>query len=341
MKVRAWTSLLVVSMVVAAVLAVVSLSWKTGPTAAQPLFRMFVDANTGDGICDLPPDSDLTVPHPTSFNVAVCVQDPPAALGSFAVEVVYDDGIIRAPEVANSGTGLDDNPNANQAALGGGWDCSGFGLAYPTGDVDPASGAGAGRAKMNCLSLVGPWTFTSTGSVALVSFNTQGPSGTSSLTLTNALLGDVAAAEIGGCNPVVAVPMPCVDGSVTVPGSTSPPTPAGTATPTPAIIPTGTITPTPFPFACRWEDDFGRGTRLDIQTNNNWQFFNGADIVASGSGARPIGASKFVSSRSGGITVFGFGRCPAAPGPGGPARAFVMDMSGFPFRMFRLTDVSG
>jgi len=34
MKVRAWTSLLVVSMVVAAVLAVVSLSWKTGPTAA-------------------------------------------------------------------------------------------------------------------------------------------------------------------------------------------------------------------------------------------------------------------------------------------------------------------
>ncbi len=229
-----------------------SLGGSTTPAAANT-FRVFIDADTSDGICDLPEDSSLSVTHPASFSVALCVEDPPSPVGSFNIEVVYDDTIILAPEVADSGTALDDNPDANQAALGGGWNCSGFGFAYPVGDGDPLSGPGHGRAKIGCLSLTGPFTFASTGDVALVNFDTQGPDGTSSLALENVIVGDVIGAEQGSCNPAIGFPMPCVDGSVTVgplatatatPTVTATSPPAATATATPTATPTITTTPT-------------------------------------------------------------------------------------------------
>jgi len=338
MKVRPWISLLAVSLVAAAALAVLLQPWNIGPTAANPGFGTFIDANTGDGTCDLPPDSANTVAHPANFNVAVCVEDPTAALGSFSFEVVYDDSVILAPEVANSGTALDDNPNANQAALGTGWDCSGFGLAYPTGDTDPAGGAGHGRAKINCLSLSGPWTFATTGSIALVNFNTQGIQNTTSLALENTVLGDGPGNEIGSCNPSVSVAMPCVGGSITVTGGqpTATSTSTPTATRTPTVTPTGTVTPTPLPYACRWEDDFGRNTSLVIHADQpgSWAF-EGPGLIVSGASSRHLGTSRFVLGRTNGVMVFGMGRC-----PNGPGRATVLNLSVFPPQMFRLNDVS-
>jgi hypothetical protein len=246
-------------LILALVLASTWPSGHVGSTAADT-FRVFIDAQTGNGICNLPPDSSRTVSHPTSFDVAVCVEDPPTALGVFAFEVVYDDTVIVAPEVADVSPALDDNPDANQAALGSGWDCSGFGLSYPKGDVDVATGAGHGRARIGCLSLAGPWTFTSTGYIARVNFNTQGPLASTTLALENVVLGDPPGNELGSCNPVVGVEMPCVDGSVTVAAPvTNTPTPTAsltstvtltpTRTPTPSVTPAATNTPTKTPTA--------------------------------------------------------------------------------------------
>jgi hypothetical protein len=223
---------------------VLASTWPSGhvrSTAAQT-FRVFIDAQTGDGICDLPPDSSQTVPHPTSFDVGVCVEDPPTALGVFAFELVYDDTIIRAPEVANVAPAVDDNPDANQAALGDGWDCSGFGFSFPRGDIDVAGGPGHGRAKLGCLSLAGPWTFTSTGYIALVHFNTQGTFASTTLVLENVTLGDPPGSELGTCNPVIGLPIPCVDGNVTVAAAVTD-TPTPTVTRTPTRTPTATATP--------------------------------------------------------------------------------------------------
>jgi hypothetical protein len=338
MKVRLWSSLLIVSTVVMVALAVVVPRWNAGTTASGASLGMFIDANTGDGTCDLPPDSARSVAHPASFDVAICVEDPPTALGVFAFELVYDDTLIVAPEVANAAPALDDNPDANQAALGTGWDCSGFGLAFPRGDVDAAGGPGHGRAKLGCLSLAGPWTFTSTGHIGLVHFNTQGVESTTSLALENVTLGDAPGNEIGTCNPAISVPMPCVDGSVTVTGGVPPATATQTptVTPTATVAPTPTITPTPRPFACLWEDDLGKGTTLGIRGDwtGTW-VFTGPGLETSGGSSRLLGTSRIVVGRSGGVRVFGIGKC-----PNGPARAFAFDMSGFPFRMFSLVDMS-
>ncbi len=200
----------------------------------SPAFRVFVDADTSDGICDLPPDSSLTVAHPASFDVAVCVEEPQSAVGVFELDLVYDDTIIVAPELADVPPGIDDNPDANQAALGGGWECSGFGFQFPTGDVDAASGPGHGRAVVSCGSLTGPFTFTSTDYLALIHFDTLGVVGSTTFELEDVVLGDRYASELGTCNPTIAISMPCVGAGVTV---TLAPTPTPTATATPTETP--------------------------------------------------------------------------------------------------------
>jgi hypothetical protein len=151
---------------------------------------------------------------------------------------------------------VDDNPDANQAGLGTGWDCTGFGYSYPKGDIDAATGPGHGRAKIGCLSLTGPFTFTSTGYVALVNFNTQGPLASTTLVVENLAIGDPPGTELGSCNPSIGIPIPCVDGNVTVAGPvTDTPTPTVTLTPsrtpTPTRTPAATNTPTKTPTVTR------------------------------------------------------------------------------------------
>jgi hypothetical protein len=258
---RLWITAGAVSLAATLLLVLTWLGGNTRLTKADT-FRVFIDANTGDGICDLPEDSSVSVAKSSSFEVAVCVESPPSALGSFSFDVVYDDTIILAPEVADSGTALDDNPDANQAALGGAWDCSGFNLAFPTGDADPVGGADHGKASIICLSLTGPFSFTSTGDIALIDFDTKGVDGNSSLALQNVIVGDAIGAEMGSCNPSISFPMPCVDGSVTVGGAAPPgatptltpgaPSPSPTATSgLPAATSTpqsSTLTPAPTPL---------------------------------------------------------------------------------------------
>lgn len=248
---RRWPGVVAVLLLAALVPGVMWLSGRTRPTAAQTM-RVFIDADTADGICDLPEDSSVSVLSPASFDVAVCLESPPSAVGAFSFDLIYDDTVILAPEVADAAPALDDNPDANQAALGGAWDCSGFELAFPTGDSDLASGPGHGEATIDCLSLTGPWTFTSTGPLAVIHFEAQSVVGGTELAVENVVIGDKGGAEIGSCNPAVGVPMTCVNGTVSVDGGAPPPPtptqPTSAATPTATSVagaPTPTSTSTP------------------------------------------------------------------------------------------------
>jgi hypothetical protein len=192
-------------------------------TPGVPQFHVEIDVvQDGSTFCE-PVDASVHSVGST-YRVAVCVKDPPVAIGSFSFELVYDDTLNRAPEVADSGMGLDDNPDANAGTttwpnsttdddLGGSWDCSGFGNFYPKGDIDPATGPGHGRARIVCISLEGPSTLgdnETEGTLATVRFNVIG-TGPDTLHLENVYVADKDGAEIGSCNPAILVPIPCFD----------------------------------------------------------------------------------------------------------------------------------
>jgi len=153
----------------------------------------------------------------TSFSVDIVLVDPPTLLGVFEFSLLYDDNVIRATELPDTpgSDSLDDNPDANQAALGGGWDCSIFDLAYPTGDKKPETGPQAGEAKISCWSMTGPYQFASTGAIASVNFVPVSP-GSTWLDLANVVLGGHDGAEMGSCNPISSVEMTCGSASITV-----------------------------------------------------------------------------------------------------------------------------
>jgi Carboxypeptidase regulatory-like domain len=152
----------------------------------------------------------------TPFSVDIVLVDPPAPLGAFDFSLLYDDNIIRATELPDTpGDSLDDNPDANQAALGGGWDCSILDLRYPTGDTNPETGPQAGEARISCWSLTGPYQFADTGVIASVNFVPVSP-GSTWLDLANVVLGGTDGVEMGSCNPVSSVEMTCGSASITV-----------------------------------------------------------------------------------------------------------------------------
>jgi hypothetical protein len=193
-------------------------------TPGVPRFHVEIDiVQDGDTFCE-PVTAASTELLGSSYRVAVCVKDPPAAIGTFTIELVYDDTLNQAPELADSGTGLDDNPDANAGAttwpnsntgddLGGAWDCSNFGYFWPKGDIDPATGPGHGRAEITCMSLTGPWTLgdnETEGALATVQFKVIG-TGADTLHLENVYVADKDGAEIGSCNPAILVPISCFD----------------------------------------------------------------------------------------------------------------------------------
>jgi sugar lactone lactonase YvrE len=219
------------------------------PTPGPLQFQVEIDTvEDGHTFCE-PVDGTTTVALGDTYQVAVCVTNPPAAIAAFVFDLVYDDRLNTAPEVEDVGPALDDNPDANVGAtnwlnsithddLGGGWDCSGGGEQYPIGDMDPQTGAGHGRARIACVSVGGPWTLgddETEGVLATVWFTAIG-TGADTLHLENVFVGDSAANEIGSCNPGIAVPIPCLDAT------------EHKVTPTPTPAPWPTATPTPIPI---------------------------------------------------------------------------------------------
>jgi hypothetical protein len=189
--------------------------------AAGPTVSLDMDADNGTAPCD-PIDASANHLLGSTYHVAVCVQDLYIGnpMGVLAFDILYDDTLNTAPEVADVGQGLDDNPNLNDGeygdGVGSGWDCSGGGAAYPKGDKNLATGPGNGDAFLSCRSSLGPWTLgddETAGVIEVVTFVAGDTASTDTLVISTGLLGYTDATEMGTCNPVVAVEMTCVNGT--------------------------------------------------------------------------------------------------------------------------------
>jgi hypothetical protein len=196
-----------------------------------------------DGACTDIDASRSAAPGDPNLQVAVCLQSNPnnVEVAAFQFRILHDDTIIQAPEVANAGTALDDNPDANAGAttfstpnLGtaANWDCSGGVGAFPVGDLDATPGDGDGTVfSGGCANQSGVGVTLFTGPLGVVTFDIVG-GGTTALTLANVSVTDNNLVEVGSCNPPVDAPATCNNGSITVSGATNTPLPA-TSTPTP------------------------------------------------------------------------------------------------------------
>ena len=257
-------SLAIVTIALLAGLLLLARPWGGEPAVAQQGPMLALDMITTDGGPCADIDDSANRAQGDTYDIAVCALGLPLGwpLGTLGFDVIYDDTLNLAPEVADSGTCLDDNPDANAGTtkwgdgFGGGWDCASGGLAPPVGDKNPATGPGKGDAFMVCSSLVGPFTLgddETSGVIAVIHFQALA-AGQDELTIENGLLADLEASEIGTCNPGISFPMPCEGGTETKSGTPPPPTATATATRTstptpwcgrPGQPPCPTSTPTP------------------------------------------------------------------------------------------------
>jgi hypothetical protein len=215
-------ALAIVGMVVLAFL----MSPGTNKTEAGPTAELELDFNISDGACvDI--DNEAYIMVGDMVQVAACLSNPfNSVVGGFNFELTYNDTIVDAHEVADIGTALDDNPDANAGAttfasatypttLGIGWDCSAGVGAYPKGDSDGINGNGTGTAfSGGCINPAPSNAFTE-GPLMVITFEALAP-GEAPLTISNAVVYDEFASEIGSCNPVLGVSMICTAESINV-----------------------------------------------------------------------------------------------------------------------------
>jgi len=211
------------AVVLAAALVGFSLTRSGGDSPAYaspgPTVSLDMDADNGTAPCS---PIDATGNHllGSTYHVAICVTtlDIGYPIGVITFDVLYDDTKNLAPEVADEGKGLDDNPDLNIAEYGDGlgdnWDCS---AAFPKGDKNPLTGPGNGDAFISCRSSLGPWTMgddEAAGVIAVIEFDVIASAATTdTLVIANGLLGYQDASEMGTCNPDVTIPMVCNGGT--------------------------------------------------------------------------------------------------------------------------------
>jgi hypothetical protein len=177
------------------------------------------DMTNGAHPCDVI-DASTTVAVGESVQVAVCQINMTGMTAGFGYWLRYDDTVIVAPEVADDGLGLDDNPDANAGAttfgptnLGPTWDCSAGVGSYPKGDKNPEIGVGNGEAYSGgCSSAAGPYPLGDSGVLGVVTFTGIAP-GTSSVTVDVETAND--ALNVFGCMPHFVL-VACVGGTVHV-----------------------------------------------------------------------------------------------------------------------------
>lgn len=152
----------------------------------EPGMHFSMDLKSDSPACSGHMDASKWVAAGDTFSADVCLENLKLGVnllgvGIFEFEVAYDDTVIVAPNMPIVGNGQDMNPDFDQVALSGnadpntnGWDCSGFGVVYPTGDADLSYAWGLRGAHIACYSLTGPYAF-STGSRRLASINYDVP----------------------------------------------------------------------------------------------------------------------------------------------------------------------
>ena len=114
-----------------------------------------------------------------------------------------------------AGPSVDDNPDANQSALGANWDCSILEVDFPTGDKNPATGPEGGEATINCWDVIGPWQICQHRRHRKRRIRARRLRN-GNLSLADVLLGDSNAVEIGSCNPIMDKEVTCETASITV-----------------------------------------------------------------------------------------------------------------------------
>jgi hypothetical protein len=128
----------------------------------EPQLAIDADAQNGSAPCS-PIDATVSRNTGDPLRVAVClVNGDGVAVAAFNFRLTYDDTLLRAAEVADAGTALDDNPDANAGMmtfstpnLGGGWDCSAEVGSFPTADEDGLAGNGVGIAYSGGCGSIG------------------------------------------------------------------------------------------------------------------------------------------------------------------------------------------
>jgi hypothetical protein len=157
--------------------------------------------------------SIVSVPGPQDISIPVMFGDSAGDLEAFNFKLVYDD--TRLTPITGGGGTLNGNPDFNESALGGNWTCSvPSGSATP--DIDPAAGPGHRVAFISCYTTGSPVAISAQTIIATLRLHVVA-SGTSSVAISEAAFFHPGDDEIGSCNPVIAVEMTCVDGSVSAP----------------------------------------------------------------------------------------------------------------------------
>ena len=209
----------------------------------------------GSDWCD-PVTATANHPIGVPYEVALCLTDAEAPPASLNIELLYNDLLNSCTDVANSGTGLDDNPDANAGttywdtvghSLGTvGWDCSAGGTNYPRCDTNTETGAGKGRAFFTCgapsadlVDLTLPVGAGVSSPIAVLSLSAAA-AGVDNLAFGIVKVADYDVSTITDCTPVGT----CVGAT-----DTKQEVQADTPTPTNTPTPTPTLTPTPIPNA--------------------------------------------------------------------------------------------
>jgi hypothetical protein len=196
-----------------------------------PALRFDLNVDNNGGPCASIED-EAEIGAGQTLRIAVCFDESPTLpLAAFRFRVLYDDTVVIAPEVADEGPALDDNPDANAGSttfsdpdLGGGWDCSGGVGSFPMGDEDGAPGNGQGSAYSGgCGGIPGPNRLMR-GPLAVIEFRGVGP-GETTLRFSQASVTDDSPAEVGSCEPSADIPMDCSTATVRVSGEAPTPTP--------------------------------------------------------------------------------------------------------------------
>jgi len=263
-----WIPLVFLAVALAAVVMAVPRLGGAPASAADPLtISLDMDTTNGGGPCAV---IDSSTSHsgadPVSgpvYDVAICAtglyQGFP--IGSFTFDVLYDDGLNEATEVANVAPALDDNPDANAGttnwpdSLGALWACDNSGSGFPTGNTI----APGGDAFLACDGTAVGATFTlgdneDHGVIAVIHFKAiAGSVIPDTLTIADSsYLAYASGQTMGECDPDSTLPMDCVGGTDNKTGAaqaTATNTP--TATPAPTRCPND-ICPTSEPTRKAW-----------------------------------------------------------------------------------------
>jgi hypothetical protein len=258
----------------------------TATASATPTITPTFTATPDPGTREIALDCDATsggvqnacsfAPGTTTIDVHIVFRNNTVATDVAAAQAnVHNPDTTRLdPPVVTDPTGQDSNPDFNQTALTGPWDCS---LLLPDNDTG-TDGPGTSVSKFGCF-MTGPPAgvpVAANGELVLATVRYDVPPGalpgTVALTLSDAVVGDdignslVACVEfgpVGSCSGATITLLPATPTATPTPTSTSSTTPTPTDTPTP----TATL---PGPSIVKIPEGNANNVDLSIPAANLW-----------------------------------------------------------------------